>query len=332
MPTATMTSTIQRPSRPPFAPPTSPLPSLPIPKTRTPLPDIPDNAEDRPRPSSSGLPTPSKLPARSVTVSSLPKPNDSKSYSTPSIPTLNTSFASPRPPTSPAPSQSSLPTLRKVSSIGAFPLPPKGAPRVSSLPPSPLSTSESTSDLNGVQQKHNSSRRDSAKQQKNTELGSKRVKTPRSSGYGLRPRASVGGATAISGTPSLLNGSGENSFISSAEGARGSDGFLSLPSPPASRSPSVDGSSNTDGTIFEDHEPDSADRGRLNSMGAGNESKGSSGPGKDSTKGNVIVSVRVRPDAGGGDVNTTDGEWIVDGRRSLVSYRGKEGGDYRYGG
>jgi len=49
-------------------------------------------------------------------------------------------------------------------------------------------------------------------------------------------------------------------------------------------------------------------------------------------KGNVIVSVRVRPDAGAnGQPAKTDGEWMVDGRRSLVAYRGKEGGDYYYG-
>ncbi len=47
-------------------------------------------------------------------------------------------------------------------------------------------------------------------------------------------------------------------------------------------------------------------------------------------KGNVIVSVRVRPDAGGQD-HKTDGEWMVDGRKALVAYRGKEGGDYFYG-
>ena len=47
-------------------------------------------------------------------------------------------------------------------------------------------------------------------------------------------------------------------------------------------------------------------------------------------KGNVVVSVRVRPDAGGNG-QTTDGEWMVDGRRSLISYNGKEGGDYYYG-
>jgi hypothetical protein len=49
-------------------------------------------------------------------------------------------------------------------------------------------------------------------------------------------------------------------------------------------------------------------------------------------KGNVIVSVRVRPDAGANGQSTkTDGEWMVDGRRSLVAYKGKEGGDYYYG-
>jgi centromeric protein E len=47
-------------------------------------------------------------------------------------------------------------------------------------------------------------------------------------------------------------------------------------------------------------------------------------------KGNVIVSVRVRPD-GPGEQGKTTGEWMVDGRRSLVAYRGREGGDYYYG-
>lgn len=48
-------------------------------------------------------------------------------------------------------------------------------------------------------------------------------------------------------------------------------------------------------------------------------------------KGNVIVSVRVRPEAGGTDVSRVAGEWMVDGRRSLISYKGGEGGEYRYG-
>jgi hypothetical protein len=36
----------------------------------------------------------------------------------------------------------------------------------------------------------------------------------------------------------------------------------------------------------------------------------------------------VRPDTNGGK---SDGDWGVDGRKALVSYRGKEGGDYYYG-
>lgn len=46
-------------------------------------------------------------------------------------------------------------------------------------------------------------------------------------------------------------------------------------------------------------------------------------------KGNVIVSVRVRPDAGGD--KSAGKEWLVDGRHSLVAYKGREGGDYYYG-
>lgn len=126
----------------------------------------------------------------------------------------------------------------------------------------------------------------------------------------------------------MLNGSGENSFISSAEGARGSDGFLSLPSPPQSRDSSVDESYNTDDTIFEDLEVEMGVRGRKKSMDS---KRSSAGTAKDNGKGNVIVSVRVRPDTGGGDSQPEDGEWMVDSRRSLISYRGKEGGDHIYG-
>lgn len=83
----------------------------------------------------------------------------------------------------------------------------------------------------------------------------------------------------------------------------------------------------TDDTIFEDMETDTGVRGRGKSM----DSTRSSATAKDSLKGNVIVSVRVRPDAGGGEPDSEDGEWMVDGRRSLISYRGREGGDHVYG-
>lgn len=43
-------------------------------------------------------------------------------------------------------------------------------------------------------------------------------------------------------------------------------------------------------------------------------------------KGNITVSVRVRPDTASD--SQPDGEWLVDGRRSLITY---EGGEHRYG-
>lgn len=51
--------------------------------------------------------------------------------------------------------------------------------------------------------------------------------------------------------------------------------------------------------------------------------------GKD--KGNVIVSVRVRPDAAANEGQKSELEWMVDGRKSLISFRGREGGEYYYG-
>jgi centromeric protein E len=126
--------------------------------------------------------------------------------------------------------------------------------------------------------------------------------------------------------PSLLNGSGDSRSISSGPGARGSDGLLSLPSPPQSRSSSAQDSYSTSATTFDDNgEP----RGREAGADADTDKGSSKQP---EMKGNVIVSVRVRPDAGGGGGgNKTEGEWLVDGRQSLVSFRGKEGGDYYYG-
>lgn len=117
-------------------------------------------------------------------------------------------------------------------------------------------------------------------------------------------------------TPSLLNGSGEGRSISSGPGARGSEGLLSLPSPPESRSSSAQESYSTSATTFED----SAD-------GAKAENRASKGA---EQKGNVLVSVRVRPDAKA-DQTRGGGDWSVDCRKSLISFQGKEGGDYFYG-
>lgn len=143
-----------------------------------------------------------------------------------------------------------------------------------------------------------------------------------------RPTAMANPSTqsAISGSmPTLLNGSGDSISISSGAGARGSDGLLSLPSPPQSRSSSAQDSYSTSVTTTE--ELGDGFRGR---EGPDDADKRSSKPAEG--KGNVIVSVRVRPDANSqGETSRSDGEWVVDGRKSLVAYRGKEGGDYYYG-
>ncbi|RDH24133.1 kinesin family protein [Aspergillus niger ATCC 13496] len=84
-------------------------------------------------------------------------------------------------------------------------------------------------------------------------------------------------------------------------------------SPSQSRSSSAQGSYSTSATTFED-----PDEGAPKSNSRLKE-----------TKGNVIVSVRVRPDVNGAEVAKTS-EWSVDGRQGLISYNGKEGGDYSF--
>ncbi|KAJ5899824.1 hypothetical protein N7495_004568 [Penicillium taxi] len=112
-------------------------------------------------------------------------------------------------------------------------------------------------------------------------------------------------------TPSLLNGSGDGKSIL-PEDVRDPEG-----SPSHSRSSSAQGSScSTSATTFEEGE---------DATGTGK----SSGKPKEA-KGNVIVSVRVRPDMNPSDSPRNHGEWAVDGRQSLIAHRGKDGGDYYY--
>lgn len=123
------------------------------------------------------------------------------------------------------------------------------------------------------------------------------------------------------GTPSLLNGSGEGKSVTRAS-ARFSDGLISVSSPPQSRSSSAQDSYSTSATTYDDP---------VDAAGAKSSADASSKHlSKGDSKGNVVVSVRVRPDAGAQD-QRPDGEWMVDGRKSLIGYHGKEGGDYYYG-
>lgn len=221
----------------------------------------------------------------------------------------------PKVPTSPGVNAAGK-SIRKTISINAFPQPPRGGVRTTSLPPSPLSGGAAPGTATSTGE---SSRRESS------EIN------PTNSGSGKprkRPTAMANPSTqsAISGSmPTLLNGSGDSISISSGAGARGSDGLLSLPSPPQSRSSSAQDSYSTSVTTTE--ELGDGFRGR---EGPDDADKRSSKPAEG--KGNVIVSVRVRPDANSqGETSRSDGEWVVDGRKSLVAYRGKEGGDYYYG-
>lgn len=115
-------------------------------------------------------------------------------------------------------------------------------------------------------------------------------------------------------------------MISFGAGTRDSTGLLSLPSPPQSRSSSAQDSYSTSATNYDDPVETGRVPPNLSEATIEDSAKVSEG------KGNVIVSVRVRPDAGGSrDAQKTDGEWMVDGRRSLVAFKGREGGDYYYG-
>lgn len=117
--------------------------------------------------------------------------------------------------------------------------------------------------------------------------------------------------------PSLLNGSGESLAVENG-------GHLSLPSPPQSRNSSAQGSYATSVTTFEDvGEDDARSHTGASAMAADSATQ------KDG-KGNVIVSVRVRPDVATKDAKQ-EGEWEVSGKKALIAYRGREGGDYYYG-
>lgn len=140
---------------------------------------------------------------------------------------------------------------------------------------------------------------------------------------GNRRSKTITAATSSSssnGTPSLLNGSGEGKSVTRAS-ARFSDGLISVASPPQSRSSSAQDSYSTSATTYDD--PVDAAGAK---PGADASSKRLS---KSDNKGNVVVSVRVRPDAAAQD-QRPEGEWMVDGRKSLIAYHGKEGGDYYY--
>jgi len=259
-----MSTALPRPARPSNGPPTVALPALPVGKTRK---------------STGGLVVPGSRSTPSTPKMGLRAP--SSSFLPPTTPAPTVALPQPR---SVSGFNNAGKTIRKTVSINSFPQPPRGEGRITSLPPSPLSTG----------------------------VSSRKSRTPTTPTYQLS-----------STTPSFLNGTGEGKSIARLGGARNSDGLISVSSPPQSRSSSAQDSYSTSATQYEDLVDGAQNKADASTSGK-RMSKGVDG------KGNVIVSVRVRPDAGGNE-HRTDGEWMVDGRKSLIGYNGKEGGDYYYG-
>lgn len=295
-----MAVSIPRPSIPP---PTSALPLLPVPKIRKSLPGSPDGSRS---PSISQCQSKLALRTPSQSIKAPASPPPLHANSTPNVPTLQSPSINPDQEAS-----ASGKDVRRSVSIASFPQPPKVGRRLatdhkslSSMPSPSMDSHKRASDSSN---------------------------SPRISAGILKVKKSKPEQPLMytpSGAPSLLNGSGDGKAISGAPGARGSDGLTSLLSPSQSRSSSAQGSYSTSATTFEDVD-ENARRAREEAEVSGRESKRVSSSSKE-VKGNVLVSVRVRPDAAGlGD--KSEGEWMVDGRRSLVAYRGRERGDYYYG-
>lgn len=261
----------------------------------TALPPVPPSKP--PRKSLPATPTRLKTPSR---PSALPTPGATSS--TPEIPTVRAGSAAGR-----ASGIPSARSVRKTISIGAFP-----------QPPIPLSRPTTASSNDG-----------SIFEKKRVSDGSTAAGLPHLSKGKKLPRISTASTTSfrVSQTPSLLNSAGDGKSIPLSASNRISDAQSSVNSPPHSRSSSANGSYSTSATTFEDDHDES--RGRTKELeDAGTDSKRNS-KGKE-MKGNVIVSVRVRPDPSSQEKSQSDGEWMVDGRRNLIAYRGKEGGDYHY--
>lgn len=107
-------------------------------------------------------------------------------------------------------------------------------------------------------------------------------------------------------TPSLLNGSAQNQSVS----------VLNLPSPPESTASDQD-TPELENEITRGRELTTADKPNADKLG------------KDS-KGNVVISVRVKPEQSISE-DSSELEWMVDGRHSSIAFRGREGGEHTYG-
>ncbi|KAL8816600.1 MAG: hypothetical protein Q9223_004420 [Gallowayella weberi] len=288
------------------APQTSTVPVLSVPKARTTPPKSAETSRIPSIPQSQLGKTAQRTLSR---PSILGSPTAGEHYkSTPTVPTL---------PSTSTTGQASGPLgsdVRRSVSIAAFPQPPKVRSRIATSPRSSPSSTWPTLEH---------SLRDSEDPGVRGILGGslkvKKLKTKSSS-------IALSAMYTSSRSPTLLDGSGDGKSIVSPNGNRISDGLNSLHSPSHSRSSSAQDSYSTSATTFDDTD-ESARRGRDLAEPDNNASKTTSTNTKES-KGNVIVSVRVKPDAAGNGDTRSEGEWLVDGRRSLVSYRGREDNVY----
>lgn len=289
------------------ASPSSTIPTLSMPKARNAAPKTPESSRIPSAPQSVSK-IAQRIPSRPAKLGNVT--NGDQARSTPTVPTLRS--------TSNAAQALSLPggDVRRSVSIASFPQPPKVRSRLDTNPRSSPSTTWPTLENN---------LRDSEDPDVRGILGEGlRVKK-------LKTKTSLSSLSLMYTnlqSPTLLNGTRDGRSVKSTEGNRTSDGINSLHSPAHSRNSSAQDSYSTSATTFEDID-ENARRGR---DGTEDDKIGrkSSSTNRES-KGNVIVSVRVRPDVAGNGDTKSEGEWLVDGRRSLISYRGREGGNYYYG-
>lgn len=295
-------------TRPNLPPPTSALPQLPVSRLRSPL-TVSESSQQQSAPptaSKFALKTPSKI------VKASPSPSTNHTPSSPKPTTMRSNSTSQA---SQAHNHveefSTGKEVRRSVSIANFPHPPKARK-------TGLDSKYSTATHSLIS--------DATAQSKNggdTRAGSLRIKR-------LKTKASTDGLSQMysgGSTPTLLNGSGDSKAISSTSELKLSNDLATLRSPQHSRSSSAQGSYSTSATTFEDTDDKKArDEGHVSATERSNRKE--SGPREHEGKGNVIVSVRIRPDAG---VEKSSGkDWMVDSRQSLVAYRGREGGDYYY--
>ena len=291
-------------------PPTS-LPQLPVSKIRT-----PSNASTINRtPSASPGTTKLALRTPSKVVRPSSSPRTSQATSSPNLPTLRS--------TSAHQNQTNGETspdreVRRSVSIANFPQPPK------LQRPTGVESKYSSAAYYKVHDTTKVPAVPNVQVPRSTDLSDSRVGSLRTKKIKPKSSSSSLGQTYSGGpTPTLLNGSGEGKAVAGVQSrARASH---DLPSPSQSRSSSAQGSYSTTATTFEEAEDKRGRDGSMDNTASGDRKRDSGKEGK----GNVIVGVRIRPDAGGD--KSSSREWLVDSRQSLVSYKGREGGDYYYG-